>query len=321
MWELFFGPAIGQSIAIWKRYSKPIPTWGSKGLKSISWTETTRQWSIFITAVPKQQPSSHLMIDYHGAYKPTGLHRTYPNVINFEGVYGLEQVKWAPPSIDMVTYDVTMPYIRMLAGPLDYTQGAMRNATRENYRPINQRADESGHALPPIGEYVVFESPLNMLCDSPSNYLREPECTRFISDIPTVWDQTLAVDGTIGEYIVMARKKDDVWYIGGLTKLEKREITVDLTFLDKSSYEIELFSDGVNADRAARDYKREIVPLPNNRKLTITLMPWRIRRKNQEKTIALNLTCFTDRSSHLDLYRKLKRNKKQAWRLFLASSP
>lgn len=214
-----------------------------------------------------------LMIDFHGAYKPTGLHRTYPNVINFEGVHGLEQVKWAPPSVDMVTYEVTMPYIRMLAGPLDYTQGAMRNATKENYRPINSEPMSQGTRCRQLAEYVIFESPLNMLCDSPSNYLREPECTRFIADIPTVWDQTLALDGKIGKYIVMARQKNDVWYVGGLTNWEKREVTVDLSFLDRGHYEVELFSDGINADRAARDYKREIVSLPDNQKLTITLMP------------------------------------------------
>jgi alpha-glucosidase len=215
----------------------------------------------------------HLMIDYHGAYKPTGLHRTYPNVINFEGVYGLEQLKWAPPSIDMVTYDVTMPYIRMLAGPLDYTQGAMRNATKENYRPINSEPMSQGTRCRQLAEYVIFESPLNMLCDSPSNYLREPECTRFISEIPTIWDQTLALDGTIGEYIVIARRKDDVWYVGGLTNWNKRNITVDLSFLDKGNYEVELFSDGVNADRAARDYKRDIFSALENQKLSVTLMP------------------------------------------------
>jgi len=214
-----------------------------------------------------------LMIDFHGAYKPTGLHRTYPNVINFEGVHGLEQLKWSPSSVDMVTYDVTMPYIRMLAGPLDYTQGAMRNATKENYRPINSEPMSQGTRCRQLAEYVIFESPLNMLCDSPSNYLREPECTRFIADIPTVWDRTFALDGKIGKYIVMARQKNDVWYVGGLTNWEKRDVTVDLSFLDKGYYEVELFSDGVNADRAARDYKRNIFSLSDNQKLSVTLMP------------------------------------------------
>lgn len=214
-----------------------------------------------------------LMIDYHGAYKPTGLHRTYPNVINFEGVFGLEQLKWSPPETDMVTFDVTMPYIRMLAGPLDYTQGAMRNATRQNYRPVNSEPMSQGTRCRQLAEYVVFESPFNMLCDNPSNYMNEPECTRFIAEIPTVWDRTVALDGRVGEYIAIARQKDGVWYVGGLTNWDKRELTVDLSFLGDSNYQLEIFRDGLNADRAARDYKREIVPVPASKKLAVTLMP------------------------------------------------
>jgi alpha-glucosidase len=214
-----------------------------------------------------------LMIDYHGAYKPTGLHRTYPNVINFEGVFGLEQLKWSAPEVDMVTYDVTMPYIRMLAGPIDYTQGAMRNATRGNYRPVNTEPMSQGTRCRQLAEYVIFDSPFNMLCDNPSNYLNEMESTRFIAEIPTVWDQTLAIDGQIGEFIAMARQKDDVWYVGGLTNWDKRELTVDLSFLGAGAYQLELFSDGINADRAARDYKRQTMPVPANKKLTVTMMP------------------------------------------------
>ncbi|WP_423128391.1 glycoside hydrolase family 97 protein [Gaoshiqia sp. Z1-71] len=214
-----------------------------------------------------------LMIDYHGAYKPTGLHRTYPNVINFEGVFGLEQLKWSPAEVDMVTYDVTMPYIRMLAGPLDYTQGAMRNASRHNYRPVNSEPMSQGTRCRQLAEYVIFESPFNMLCDNPSNYMNEPESTRFIAEIPTVWDKTIALDGKIGEYIAIARQKDGIWYVGGLTNWDKRELTVDLSFLDEGNYQLEIFRDGINADRAARDYKKEIVPLPANKKLGVTMMP------------------------------------------------
>jgi len=215
----------------------------------------------------------HLMIDFHGAYKPTGLNRTYPNVINFEGVHGLEQLKWSPASVDMVKYDVTIPFIRMLAGPMDYTQGAMRNATKENYRPINSEPMSQGTRCHQLAEYVIFESPLNMLCDSPSNYDREPECTEFISNIPTVWDQTIALDGKIGQYAVIARRKNDVWYVGGLTNWDKRDLTVDLSFLGDGTFEIELFRDGINADRSARDFKREILQVPDNRLLSVTLMP------------------------------------------------
>ncbi|HOY50948.1 MAG TPA: glycoside hydrolase family 97 catalytic domain-containing protein, partial [Prolixibacteraceae bacterium] len=214
----------------------------------------------------------NLMVDFHGAYKPTGLHRTWPNVINFEGVNGLEQVKWSPVEVDMVGYDVTFPYIRMLAGPVDYTQGAMRNANRWNYRPINSDPMSQGTRCRQLAQYVIFESPLNMLCDNPSNYRREAECTRFIAEIPTVWDETIALDGKVGEYIVIARRKGDTWYVGGLTNWHKREVTVDLGFLGDQFKTVELFRDGINADRAARDYKRETFPLPTERKMTLTLM-------------------------------------------------
>lgn len=214
-----------------------------------------------------------LIVDFHGAYKPTGLQRTFPNVLNFEGVFGLEQLKWSQPSVDMVTYDVTMPYIRMLAGPIDYTQGAMRNAIRNNYRPIYSEAMSQGTRCRQLAEYVIFDSPFNMLCDSPSNYFKEPECTKFIAEIPTIWDQSIAIDGKIGEYIVMARQKNNVWYVGGLTNWDRRGLTVDLSFLDDGNYQIEIFKDGVNADRAARDYKKEIVALPSSKKLTVTMMP------------------------------------------------
>lgn len=215
----------------------------------------------------------NMIIDFHGAYKPTGLNRTYPNVLNFEGVFGLEQLKWSSPEVDMVTYDVTMPFIRMVAGPVDYTQGAMRNAIRANYRPIYSEPVSQGTRCRQLAEYIIFESPLNMLCDNPSNYLREPECTRFIAEIPTVWDNTIALEGKVGEYIAMARQKNNIWYVGALTNWSKRELDVDLSFLRGENYSIELFRDGVNADRVGSDYKREIIPLPNNKVLKILMMP------------------------------------------------
>ena len=213
-----------------------------------------------------------LMADFHGAFKPSGLNRTWPNVINFEGVYGLEQMKWDPDS-DQVTYDVTLPFIRMVAGPMDYTQGAMRNATRGNYRPVYSEGMSQGTRCHQLAEYVVFESPLNMLCDSPSNYLREEECTRFIAGVPTVWDETVAIDGRIGEYAVIARRKGDIWYLGALGGWTARDLDLDLSFLPAGNWTMESFRDGINADRAACDYKRESAPVPAERKLRIHLAP------------------------------------------------
>ncbi len=213
-----------------------------------------------------------MMCDFHGAYKPTGLNRTYPNVINYEGVFGLENMKWDPLA-DEVTYDVTIPFVRLVAGPADYTQGAMRNATRANFHPVNSEPMSQGTRCHQLAEYVIFDAPLTMLCDSPSNYLQERECTEFIAGIPTVWDQTLALDGKIGEYVVMARRKGDCWYIGALNGWEARDLEIDLTsFLPEGAVSGTVFRDGANAHRAARDYKKEAVTFPEG-KVTAHLAP------------------------------------------------
>lgn len=213
----------------------------------------------------------HMLLDYHGTYKPTGLQRTYPNVINFEGVHGLEQMKWASANTDQVTYDVTMPFIRMIAGPVDYTQGAMRNATKGNFRSVGSEAMSQGTRCRQLAEYVIFESPLNMLCDNPSNYMREKECTEFIASVPTIWDNTIALDGKIGEYVAIARQKDDAWYVGALTNWDQKTLELDLSFLDQGNYKAEVFKDGVNANRVARDYKKETIDIPSDRKLNISM--------------------------------------------------
>ena len=215
----------------------------------------------------------HLMVDFHGTYKPTGLHRTYPNVVNYEGVHGLEQMKWAKETVDQVTYDVTVPYIRMMAGPMDYTQGAMRNASKGNYRPVYSEAMSQGTRCRQLAQYVIFESPLNMLCDSPSNYLKEKECTEFIAAVPEVWDETVGLEGKVGEYIAMARRSGSDWYLGGMTDWSAREMTFDLSFLPEGEYKVELYSDGINADRAACDYKKTTFDLPADKSLTVKMMP------------------------------------------------
>ena len=215
-----------------------------------------------------------LLVDFHGCAKPAGMNRTYPNVINFEAVFGLEQMKWSKESVDQMAYDVTMPFIRMVAGPIDYTQGAMRNATKKNYRPVNREPMSQGTRCHQLAAYAVFYSPLSMLCDSPSAYRKEKECAEFIASIPTVWDQTAVLDGKIGEYVVTARRKGDTWYIGGMTNWTARTLEVDLSqILGEGNYNVDLFRDGANAHRIASDYKREKISLPASRKLTIHLAP------------------------------------------------
>lgn len=213
-----------------------------------------------------------LMVDFHGTYKPTGLSRTYPNVVNNEGIHGLEQLKWSPDA-DQVTYDVTIPFIRFVAGPADYTQGAMRNATRWNYRPVNNEAMSQGTRCRQLAEYVVFDSPLNMLCDSPSNYMREAECTEFIASVPTVWDETEALDGKIAEYVAIARRSGDAWYVGAMTDWNARDLELDLSFLGDGDFEMTVYRDGINADRAARDYVKETVAVPASRKVSVHMAP------------------------------------------------
>ena len=208
-----------------------------------------------------------LLLDLHGMYKPSGLNRTYPNVLNFEGVHGLENMKWSPESVDQVKYDVTIPFIRQVAGPMDYTQGAMRNAVKGSYFPCNSEPMSQGTRCRQLALYVIFESPLNMLCDTPGNYEREVECTDFITGIPTVWDETHILDAKLGEYIVTARRKGDSWYIGGITDGVARNLEIDCSFLGDKDYVGDLFKDGMNAHRIGKDFKRESVRLNKRDKL------------------------------------------------------
>lgn len=215
----------------------------------------------------------NLILDLHGMYKPAGLNRTYPNVLNFEGVHGLEQMKWSSANVDQMKYDVTIPFIRQVAGPMDYTQGAMRNGSRGNYHPFFAQPMSQGTRCHQLASYVVFESPFNMLCDSPANYVREPESLEFIVAIPTVWDETINLDGRLGEYIVTARRKGNVWYIGGMTNWDARDLKIDLSFLGGKGLTATLFKDGVNAHRNGVDYKKENIQLKGNKELDIHLAP------------------------------------------------
>ena len=216
----------------------------------------------------------HLLLDLHGTHKPAGLHRTYPNVLNFEGVYGLEQAKWDRPDVlDHVTYNTQLPFIRQVSGPMDYTQGAMINSNKGQYRPNNSEPMSQGTRCQQLALYVILESPLNMLCDSPSNYEREPECTKFISSIPTTWDESKVIDGKMGEYVITARRKGDTWYIGGITNWSGRTVEVDLSFLGGKTMKGELFRDGNNVHKKARDYRREEKSVNTAEKFKVYMAP------------------------------------------------
>lgn len=215
----------------------------------------------------------HLVLDLHGMYKPSGMNRTYPNILNFEGVHGLENMKWSPDSVDQVKYDVMVPFIRQVAGPLDYTQGAMRNAAKGCYFPCYSEPMSQGTRCRQLALYVVFESPLNMLCDTPSNYVREKESVDFISGIPTVWDETRVLDAKMGEYIVTARRKGDIWYIGGITDWQERDIELDFSFLKGKICQGLLYEDGINAHRIGRDFHLKLIHVDKNTRLTVHLAP------------------------------------------------
>lgn len=214
------------------------------------------------------------MLDFHGIYKPAGFNRTYPNVVNFEGVFGLEQMKWSPATVDMVTNDVTIPFTRMVAGPLDYTPGAMRNAIKTNYAPVWNQPMSQGTRCRQLALFVVFESPLVMLSDSPSEYLKEKESLGFLAAIPTTWDETIALDGKVQQFVYIARRKENDWYVSGLTNWDKRHAIVNLSFLSRSArYEMTLFKDGVNAHRNASDYIKEVRTVNADDKINILMQP------------------------------------------------
>ncbi len=214
-----------------------------------------------------------LVLDLHGTHKPAGLNRTYPNVLNFEGVNGLEQMKWSGPELDQITYDVQIPFIRQVAGPLDYTQGAMHNASRGHYHASYSLPMSQGTRCRQLAMYVVFDSPFNMLCDTPSNYDANPCCTEFIATIPTVWDETRILDGRIGEYIVTARRSGDRWWIGGMTNGEARDIEVDLSDIITAEKQGVLISDGVNARRNGEDHRHAQAKVTPAEPLKVHLAP------------------------------------------------
>lgn len=278
-----YGKERGVGIILWAGYwafnrdmekvCKHYSEMGVKGFK-VDFMDRDDQLMVNFHARAAETAARYdLMLDFHGTYKPTGLSRRWPNVVNYEGVHGLEQMKWRPKECDQVTYDVTVPFIRMAAGPMDYTQGAMRNASKSNYRPVYNEPMSQGTRCRQLAEYVVFDSPLNMLCDSPSNYIAEAECTEFIAACPETWDESLGVNGKIGKYITIARRSGDAWYVGALTNWDERNITLDLSFLGEGEWSLDIFQDGPNAEKAARDYVHTTATVPADRKITAHLAP------------------------------------------------
>lgn len=263
-----------------KQFEAVLPNlkkWGIKGLKVDFMQRDDQEAVNFYWRMAEKCAANRLLLDFHGAHKPAGLQRTYPNVLSFEGVFGLENAKWDTKKQIDPEHDVTLPFIRQVAGPMDYTPGAMLNAQKNDWAPSFNRPASLGTRCHELAKYVVFESPLQMLSDSPTNYRKEPECLNFLSKVPAVWDKTVALDGKIGDYVVVARQasaeKGGLWYIGAMTDWTPREVRFNTGFLPDGDYEMEVFQDGVNADRCAQDYKRSVTRIKKGDTLRALMAP------------------------------------------------
>ncbi len=245
--------------------------WGVKGVKVDFMQRDDQKVVNFYLEAAKKTADHHLIIDFHGAYKPDGLGRTFPNALTREGVKGMENDKW---SRDInPDHDATIPFIRMVAGPMDYTPGAMVNMDKTNFSPNYTRPESQGTRAHQVALYVLYESPLQMLSDSPSNYMKEQETTDFIVNIPVVWDDIIGLDGKIGDYLLLARRSGKEWFIGAITDWSIRDLDLDLSFLPAGNYKMDIFQDGINADRYAGDYKHTKTNVKSGDKMKIHLAP------------------------------------------------
>lgn len=250
------------------RYAKM----GIKGFK-VDFLDRDDQTAVeMVYRIAEATARHRLTLDLHGIYKPTGLNRTYPNVVNFESVFGMEEVKWTEADHNMPLYDVTFPFIRMMAGPVDYTPGAMRNASKADWRAVYSSPVSMGTRCHQLAAYIVHDSPFTMLCDAPTNYQKEEACVDFIASLPVETDSTFIQAGELGQYIVTVRKKDIHWYMGGMTNWDERDLNLDFSFLpEEAIYNATLFTDGVNANKQAEDYKMEVLRINKRSRLPIHL--------------------------------------------------
>jgi alpha-glucosidase len=256
---------VGRQHEVFKRYADM----GAKGFK-IDFMDRDDQFVVkFLEETANIAASYKLLVDYHGMFKPTGLQRTCPNIVNFEGVHGLEQLKWENGS-DFPAHDCMIAFTRMVAGPLDYTPGAMLNQTRKGFKANYTQPTSQGTRVHQMALMTLFEAPLQMLCDTPTQYIRNQACTDFMVKVPTVWDETFGLLGSVDEYVAVARRKGDVWHLAVIGNWEPRELTLDLDFL-KGAYRAEIFADGINADRDATDYTREVRTVRGGTSLTVRL--------------------------------------------------
>ncbi len=245
--------------------------WGVKGIK-VDFMQRADQYMVnYYERVAMEAARREMLVDFHGAFKPAGLRRAYPNVINYEGLKGMECCKW---SADITPeHDLILPFTRMIAGPMDFTPGAMDNATAENFVPRFTQPMSQGTRCHQVAMYILYAGPLQMLSDTPSNYYRERETTEFIARIPTTWDETKVLHAAVGDYLVLARRKGSIWYVGAMTDWSAREFEIDLSFLPQGNYDMEMMEDGINAGKMSQDYQKRKWQAESSQKISINLAP------------------------------------------------
>jgi alpha-glucosidase len=243
--------------------------WGIAGVK-VDFIDRDDQIAVdFYERFAAEAAKYKLLVDYHGCSKPTGLHRTYPNVVNFEGVRGNEFNKFA--NAESPGHNVDIAFTRMIVGPMDYTPGAMRNSIEGDFKISFVNPMSHGTRCHQLGMYVVYYAPLQMLCDAPTQYEKYPDILSFLSKVPVTWDDTKVISGKLGEYVVIARKKGEDWYIGGLTNWTERDIEIDLSQFPAGTYTADILRDGINANRNAEDYISESRQVSSTDVLKITM--------------------------------------------------
>lgn len=242
--------------------------WGIKGIKMDFMNRDDQAMVDFYYTVARKAAAHRMLVDFHGAYKPTGWLRTFPNVLSSEGVAGLENHKWG--SFVTPEHNVTLPFTRMVAGPMDYTPGAMINFHEKDHKVWFNLPASIGTRCHQLGMYVVYESPLQMLADSPSNYYREEKCMEFLSQVPVVWDETRVLKASVGEYIVVARRSGDTWFIGGMVGKKGQKFDITLDFI-KGNKTLTCWEDGVNVDLQAQDFACRTKKVKQGDTITISM--------------------------------------------------
>ena len=255
--------AVEKNMDLFKKFA----AWGIKGVK-IDFMDRNDQWMVnYYERVAREAAKYNILVDFHGSFSPKGLEHKYPNLISYEGVRGMEQMEGCQPD-----NTIFLPFIRNIAGPMDFTPGAMINMQPDVYGGQRPNAASVGTRAYQLALFVLFESGVQMLCDNPTLYYKNQECTDFITQVPVTWDETKALHAEAGEVAVVAKRKGKKWFIGGITNGKERAITLNLGFLSKNkSYEMTSFADGINADRQGMDYRKSIQKVNSTSAIPIKL--------------------------------------------------